>query len=233
MVESNMIEFDESDWIADNHKARIAGRLEGTDLIYITRLYSPKHKTGAIDNVYFLDKVNIKTGDIERVIPSFPATMSSMDLSFKAISFKREGLYRIIIRNGVVENIFLDFKVEKMEKVKKNFYLPEKFGVLDLETYLEDEKHIVYAGGYKFTGEEVQNFYKEEGMSSSELLSNLFMNMLIKLHNPNSKARQVKSYYVYAHNMSKFDGPLIIAQLLNEGFSVKTIFKNPTTILQI
>ena len=117
--------------------------------------------------------------------------------------------------SGGTKLIFKNYSLIKVEKILNSKKLLEPYqdfdkdqdiGAIDVETYQNEKNEAIpYAIGFK-TNIATQMFYLDDYSNSSEMIVDCIDKMLVtKNHN----------YKFYAHNMSEFDGILILKSLMN------------------
>lgn len=131
---------------------------------------------------------------------------------------------RIINDNIIIKGSKNDFTVDKIIKLKNNFVELDKYEwnildldkihALDIEAYLDDNNNFIpYAIGYH-KKDFVKMFYKDNNQ-----------NIILECFNDIFKNDDFHNHTFYAHNMGKFDGLLIINNLLDHGFTFELIKK--------
>jgi hypothetical protein len=112
----------------------------------------------------------------------------------------------ITFENNKIIKLDKIFKSKKLLEAYQDFDQDENIGVLDIETFKNDNKEAVpYAIGFKLkSGSKL--FYLDSYNNPSEMILDCLENMLVK-ENHNFK--------FYAHNMSQFDGILLLKSLMH------------------
>ena len=121
---------------------------------------------------------------------------------------------KLIFKNNSLIKVEKPFNSKKIREAYMDFDKDDDIGAIDIETYNnENNEAIPYAIGFK-TNTGTQMFYLDNYSNSSEMIVDCIDKMLVtKNHN----------YKFYAHNMSEFDGILILKSLMN--LSLKHNFK--------
>jgi hypothetical protein len=120
---------------------------------------------------------------------------------------------------------FPAFKEEKIDIYKNN-----KFGTIDLETYLDENGNsVVYSAASVIDG--IENTHVEYGNNPDEIIYNLF-NYIFNMERNKLKKDRVK--YFYAHNGSNFDFLFILGSLAKyHEFLIKPVIKDSSQIIEL
>jgi hypothetical protein len=112
----------------------------------------------------------------------------------------------ITFENNKFIKLEKNFNSKKLLEAYQDFEQDEDIGVLDIETFNNDKNEAIpYAIGFKNkSGNKM--FYLDSYNNPSEMILDCLENMLVK-ENHNFK--------YYAHNMSQFDGILLLKSLMN------------------
>ncbi len=112
----------------------------------------------------------------------------------------------IIFENNKLIKLDKNFKSKKLLEAYQDFDQDENIGVIDIETFNNDKNEATpYAIGFKIKSVS-KMFYLDSYNNPSEMILDCLENMLVK-ENHNFK--------FYAHNMSQFDGILLVKSLMN------------------
>ena len=115
-------------------------------------------------------------------------------------------------------------------------YSDVKIGVIDIETYRDDDgNHIPYAvgtrtggvGNYKRSKSEVKMYYSNDfdGATPDDRARQIMVAMLKDI-----LLIKNRGYKFYAHNLSGFDGPLIVKYLSHvKGLKIKPLMRGSQT----
>jgi len=125
------------------------------------------------------------------------------------------------------ENIF---KFPKFQQLARDFDKEEKFGTIDLETYLDENGNsVVYSAAAVIDG--VDNHHAEYGNNQDEIIYNLFNHIL---NNEKNKIKVKRVKYFYAHNGSNFDFVFILKSLSKYSeFDIKVVLKDSSQIIEM
>src|SRR5258705_12868926 len=112
----------------------------------------------------------------------------------------------ITFENNKLIKLDKKFKSKKLLEAYQDFDLDENIGVIDIETFNNDKNEATpYAIGFKINSG-CKMFYLDSYNNPNEMILDCIENMLVK-ENHNSK--------FYGHNMSQFDGILLVKSLMN------------------
>jgi DNA polymerase type B, organellar and viral len=132
---------------------------------------------------------------------------------------------------------FIDNELNKIENLYNNKQLLEsykdfdkdsKLGVIDIETYNNHNHEAVpYSIGFK-TEDNMYTYYLDDFLNSDEMILTCVNQMMVN---------QYHHFKFYAHNMSEFDGILILKSLMKtkekHGFNIKVYSNNDGKIISI
>jgi DNA polymerase elongation subunit (family B) len=136
-------------------------------------------------------------------------------------------VYNISGRAYNFENIY---KFPKFQQLARDIHKNQKFGIIDLESYLDENGNsVIYSGAAVIDG--VDNQHVEYGNNQDEILYNLFNHIL---NNENNKIKENRVKYFYAHNGSNFDFLFILKSLSKyPEFNIKVILKDSSQIIEM
>lgn len=148
--------------------------------------------------------------------------------SFGSYFIRSIGNTKLYIDNRGVFRKDIDIKFHsvypyKITGLQSKMSQPDfRFGVLDLETYKNDDISKVYALGF-YTKDNMNMFYIEKNMSSDELIMRCLDSMI---------SHKYTGYTFYIHNMTHFDIYFIFKILLShpEKYQNKVTWRDGTII---
>jgi hypothetical protein len=198
------------------------------DNIFVLGLSRPTLGSSQGD-VLFLDQICPK--GVTRFLVARNDGRSELRCLLLAYYNKGEAVFRLAIKAGVDTRVELIHAFDIMTPAHRTTKLPVHYGVFDFETYQEGEYHRPYAAGFKITGMDPVTVYIN-GKDHAGVTLNLFKS-IFKTYMTIPKSKRAQTLTLYAHNLSKFDGHLVLLTLANAGYEVTPTFKDAKTILEI
>lgn len=168
------------------------------DKIYKIEVNIERQDDKVINNytLKFEDKTLQNIKDIGQILEDYDNTFNRLILSNTYII--REG--KLIIKEKLTKN-------HPINKVKLDNNSFPKFQTLDIETYVENNRHIPYAIAL-YDGNRKKSFYLSDYNDSNEMISKAIEYLL---------RPKLSGYKVYIHNLSQFDVNFLLPVLLKYG----------------
>ena len=176
------------------------GESEGREVKYEVK--TRRGDTKIVKIVRNIDNYRITIG---KIIFKVQYSDKLINIISKLESYKKENKPIPPYLRGEVYLIEAQYSPQPIKPLKESKKKGTKFGIIDIETYMEGEKMVPYACGYK-TEDKEKVFYITEYITEQKMFDDLFRDIC---------RSKYKGYTFYCHNLSGFDSVFLLNNLPN------------------